>query len=125
AHPADNVQAPPPLADRAAAQVVLRIPPRVVGFPSRLIHYGRLRLRYLDDHVINRACRGHLAGMTNRYLLFIPVAVLGCGGAGMQPDELDELDELESVQADTAAPVITSVMTDDGFRQIRQDGLSH
>ncbi|TMQ11595.1 MAG: hypothetical protein E6J90_34280 [Deltaproteobacteria bacterium] len=82
-------------------------------------------MRYLDDHVINRACRGHLAGMTNRYLLFIPVAVLGCGGAGMQPDELDELDELESVQADTAAPVITSVMTDDGFRQIRQDGLSH
>ena len=75
--------------------------------------------------MINRACRGHLAGMTNRYLLFIPVAVLGCGGAGMQPDELDELDELESVQADTAAPVITSVMTDDGFRQIRQDGLSH
>lgn len=57
--------------------------------------------------------------MTNRCLLFIAVAVVGCGDVAAP-----ELDELESAEADTGAPVIKSVKTDDGFRQIRQDATS-
>jgi len=57
--------------------------------------------------------------MTNRCLLFIPLAVLGCGDAAVPTSgELGELGEL-------CEPTIKSVNTTDGFHQIRQDALSH
>jgi hypothetical protein len=57
--------------------------------------------------------------MVNRWALMV-AAVLGCG------DGIDaDLDHLVSSETDGAVPVINSVTTDDGFRQIRQDSLSH
>src|SRR5689334_9524637 len=88
--------------------------------------FASRRAAAVEDPMIDCPGCGHLAGMTNRHLLYISVAVFGCGDAALQEaGEPDEANALQAVEADTVAPVIKSVLTDDGFRQIRQNSLSH